>query len=229
MKAKEYAAKYFTEGADFSQRDYSWGLLLEDLKKDLQELLDKNKANDNLKGFDNAVNAIRMKFDSIARLSNGLVTEQLWKRFFAQTVAKMREELCPREFTARKQENQRKFEQRQERRAFEDDMEKMITQSHRDYINNAIKTIMCPEKLFEVMGFEGSPFNVTVDQVEEKYQELLEFLPRYQGNYTQEQMLKELNECRDRCIKWITTEDFISTTSAGDFFDKGAEIMLRGI
>ena len=91
MTTKEYVKKYrLNESDKFNHSNFC-----EDLANEFICLLEYNKATDNIKGFDNAVRCIRMKFDSISNKTLGILPETLWKYFFATVIVKLREELCP--------------------------------------------------------------------------------------------------------------------------------------
>lgn len=61
MKTKEYVTKY-----NLSQSDkFNHNEFVSDLANDLLTALEVGKGKENIKGFNNAVNAIKMKFDAI--------------------------------------------------------------------------------------------------------------------------------------------------------------------
>ena len=113
MTTKQYIQKYNLDKTDkFSHNEF-----VQDLSSDFIALLELNKANDNLKGFENSVRCIRMKFDAIANKTLGVFPEKLWGYFFAKVVAPLREELCPKDMQKRKQMQEEKRKQREQRRA----------------------------------------------------------------------------------------------------------------
>lgn len=118
MNTKEYVLKYKLNISDkFNHSDF-----VQDLASDFIALLEVNKANDNIKGFDNAVRCIRMKFDAINNKTIGSLTDKLWNYFFATIIAKLRDEICPRDMEKRKEINERKkreWEQRKKQREWE--------------------------------------------------------------------------------------------------------------
>ena len=91
MKTKEYVNKYkLNESDKFNHSEF-----VSDLTIDFLTLLEVGKAQYNLKGFDNAVRAIKMKFDAINNKTVGCIHEKLWNYFFATVIVKIREELFP--------------------------------------------------------------------------------------------------------------------------------------
>ena len=120
MNTKEYISKYKLNLSDkFNHSDFT-----KDLASDFIALLELNKANDNLKGFDNALRCIRMKFDSISNKTLGVIPEKLWNYFFATIVVKLREELCPKDMKLKREIQERKkkeWEHRKAQRDWEDE------------------------------------------------------------------------------------------------------------
>lgn len=114
MTTKEYVLKYKLNVSDkFDHSEF-----VQDLTSDLIALLEMNKANDNIKGFDNALRCIRMKFDAINNKTVGIIPEKLWGYFFATVVVKLREELCPKDMQNRREVQERKKKEWEERKAY---------------------------------------------------------------------------------------------------------------
>lgn len=92
MKPKDYIRKY---RLDEGWYPYAQESFLKDLSEDFSELLERNGANGNLHGFDNAVNEIRAKWDAISnKVRNGL-PEGVWRFFYASAVIPERDRICP--------------------------------------------------------------------------------------------------------------------------------------
>ena len=118
MTTKEYVKKYELDKNDKFNHTY----FVQDLASDLIALLELNKAQDNIKGFDNAVRCIKMKWDAINNKTVGQLPEKLWKFFWATIVVKLKEELCPADVAKRKEQSEqrkREWEQRQKQNKWE--------------------------------------------------------------------------------------------------------------
>ena len=81
------------------------------------KLLEMNKSIDNLKGFNNSLRCIEMKWNSISNKTLGRFPEKLWNFFYATVVVKLREELCHREVSKINAEKERKHKEAKARRA----------------------------------------------------------------------------------------------------------------
>ena len=115
MKTKEYVTKY-----NLSQSDkFNHNEFVSDLANDLLTALEVGKGKENIKGFNNAVNAIKMKFDAINNKTLGNI-EKIWGFFFATVVVKLKEELFPEFVKAQNEQREKAKLQYEERKRFED-------------------------------------------------------------------------------------------------------------
>lgn len=107
MKTKQYIEKYqLNKGWNkIHQNDF-----LQDLTSELIVLLEYNKAEGNLLRFDNSVKAIKSKWDAISNKTPFGLPDGMWRYFFATTIAKMREQMCPKQMQIRR-EKQRRWEE----------------------------------------------------------------------------------------------------------------------
>lgn len=109
MKTKEYVEKYELNKDDrFDHKEFT-----ADLINEFFSLLEIGKNKDgeiNIKGYENAVNCIRMKWNAINNKTLGQLPEKLWKYFYATTVAKMRDEMFPEQMEQRA-EKKREYEE----------------------------------------------------------------------------------------------------------------------
>lgn len=115
MKPKDYV-RIFRLDESGRLTDEFWGQFL----LDFSGLLETGDGMSNIKGFENAVRALRSKWEGI-RMKSGKVSEKGWNYFFATKIAPMREELFPKEMTRRKNEKEDRTRRRQEQRAWEED------------------------------------------------------------------------------------------------------------
>lgn len=93
MKTKDYILKYKLNLNDkFNHNEF-----IQDLTKDFLVILELNKSKDNIKGFKQSVNVIRLKWDSINNKTVGCLPDKLWNYFYATVIVKLKEEFCPDE------------------------------------------------------------------------------------------------------------------------------------
>ena len=198
MTTKEYVLKYKLNISDrFNHSDF-----VEDLASDFIALLELNKANDNLKGFENALRCVRMKFDAINNKTVGELSEKLWNYFFATVVIKLREELCPkdmqrkREFQEqkRKEWEQRKAQKQWEQEQFEDYFWGRNFYSFLFSVNKNKK----PIESFVVLGIDE---NATESDVKTAYKKLVNIHHPDKGG-KQEKFI-EITESKNKCLSWI--------------------------
>lgn len=114
MKPKEFITKYHLERGWNSRVQKPF---LQDFTNELIAFLEFFNAQNNIRGFDNAVKVIRSKWDAVSRKIPYGLPDKLWSYFWATVVCKLREELCPVEvkrMEARKAEWERRQAEREE-------------------------------------------------------------------------------------------------------------------
>ena len=89
---------------------FSHNQFINDFKHDFNELLSVGNALKSLKGFNNAVNAIRSKWDAINNKTVGNLPNKLWNYFYAVEIIQLKKTLFPEYF----EEQERKRKQKQE-------------------------------------------------------------------------------------------------------------------
>lgn len=198
MTTKEYVNKYKLDVSDrFSHSDF-----FQDLASEFICLLEYNKANDNLKGFDNAVRCIRMKFDSISNKTVGVLPEKLWNYFFATVIVKLREELCPRDMNNRRKVQEQKkaeWEKRKKMREWENEQFNDFFWGRNFYsflfsnINNN-KPIEC----FTVLGLSVDANELDVKSAYKK----LSMLHHPDKGGKQDKFV-EITDSKNKCLSWL--------------------------
>lgn len=146
MKTKEYVTKY-----NLSQSDkFNHNEFVSDLANDLLTALEVGKGKENIKGFNNAVNAIKMKFDAINNKTLGNI-EKIWGFFFATVVVKLKEELFPEFVKAQNEQREKAKRQYEERKRFEDSYDDFSFWGRMAGLLNLFKSPI-PSSSFAVLG-----------------------------------------------------------------------------
>ena len=201
MKPKEYIEKYnLSKGWQSSyQKDF-----LNDLTSELIAFCEYCKAENNLKGFDNAVRVIRRKWDAISnKIPRGL-PDNLWGYFFATTIAKLREELCSKQMQQRREENQRKRDEyerikrmREDERMMWDDMARQAFYERIALFSLFLQSI--PTASFEFMKLST---DASEEEIKKRYRELSMKMHPDMGGGQEGFVL--LTEHKNKCLKWAT-------------------------
>lgn len=199
MKAKEFVKKYDLDNKEWNpkyQDDF-----LSDLTSELLAWCETYKAQDNIKGFDNAVNVIRMKWDGISKKVRFGLPEGLWKYFYASVICKIREEMCPREMARRRAEKERRRQEWEDRHAWEREMEEEIRKEQEAFWSRmAMAYLVMTSVPVSSFLFMELPVTATPEEVKKKYRELsLKYHPDRGGDA---QKMVELNDARNKCLKW---------------------------
>lgn len=119
MKTKEYVEKYSLDKSP----NIDHNSFAADLTNEFFSLLEigKNKeGNINLKGYENAINCIRRKWDAVNNKTVGQLPEKLWNYFYATVIVKMRDEMFPEQMKKRQEEREFHKKRREERRSYDD-------------------------------------------------------------------------------------------------------------
>lgn len=114
MKPVEFITKHNLDRDNFSHDHF-----IQDFTFEFMTLLEVGKAKENIKGYDNAVRAIRAKWDAINKRVGGKMPEKLWSYFYATVVANMREEIFPEEMKKRREDAEKKRRFREENRRWQ--------------------------------------------------------------------------------------------------------------
>lgn len=199
MKTKEYLDKYNLHKGWNTKIQNEF---ISDMTSELEAQLMLNKAEDNIRGFDNALRCIRMKWDSISKKIPYGITDKLWNYFFATVVAPLREQMCPREMQRRHEiyeEKQRRYE---ERKKIEYDFFEEMYQAHMNYWKNLLAHIVIASMPMDSFEYLGLTIDATPDDIQKKFRELaLKAHPDRGGS--QEKFI-ELTNHRNRCLKWAS-------------------------
>jgi hypothetical protein len=201
MTTKEYVVKYnLNISAKFNHTQF-----VQDLASDFIALLEINKANDNLKGFENAVRCIKMKYDAIGNKTLGVFPEKLWNYFYATVIAKMREELCPKDMQRKREIDEQKrkeWEKRKAQRQWESEQfnDFFWSQNYFSFLFAQQKTAK-PIECFAVLGLSE---NATEIEVKSAYKKLANTHHPDKGG--KQDKFIEITESKNKCLHWISTQ-----------------------
>lgn len=201
MTTKQYILKYELHLSN----KFNHSNFCQDLASEFICLLEYNKANDNLKGFDNAVRCIKMKFDAIGNKMNGTMPEKLWSYFFATVIVKLREELCPKDMARKREiEEQKKkeWERRRAQREWENEQfnDFFWGQNFYSFLFSQVKSAK-PIQCFEVLGL---PESANESEVKTAYRRL-SILHHPDKGGKQDKFI-EITESKNKCLHWISSQ-----------------------
>jgi hypothetical protein len=193
MKTKEYVTKY-----NLSQSDkFNHNEFVSDLANDLLTALEVGKGKENIKGFNNAVNAIKMKFDAINNKTLGNI-EKIWGYFFATVVVKLKEELFPEFVKAQNEQREKAKRQYEERKRFEDSYDDFFFWGRMAGLLNLIKS-PTPTSSFAVLGLS---VDAKEDEVKSAFRKLsLQHHPDKGGNA---EKFTEIVEAKNKVMAYLS-------------------------
>jgi len=164
MKTAEYVKKYnLDKGVNFSHNEF-----VIDLTADFTALLEVGNSTKSFKGYNNAINAIRMKWDAVNNKTMGQLPEKLWNYFYATVIAKLRENIFPEEMQAQREKRQRAQERREEYRRFEE-REFSFYDWYGDLLLSMLAGMAIPTSSFALLDLEPT---ATKEEVNSRYREL---------------------------------------------------------
>jgi hypothetical protein len=193
MKTKEYVTKY-----NLSQSDkFNHNEFVSDLANDLLTALEVGKGKENIKGFNNAVNAIKMKFDAINNKTLGNI-EKIWGFFFATVVVKLKEELFPEFVKAQNEQREKAKRQYEERKRFEDSYDDFFFWGRMAGLLNLIKS-PTPTSSFAVLELS---VDAKEDEVKTAFRKLsLQHHPDKGGNA---EKFTEIVEAKNKVMAYLS-------------------------
>lgn len=193
MKTKQYLEKYGLS----STNKFDHGEFVKDLSSELLGLLELNKALDNIKGFDNAVRCVRMKFDAISNKTvGGGLPEPLWSYFYATVIVKLREEMCPKEMAARKAAAQARKEAYERKKSFYDGFFDDLWS--RQFLAAIFASKSAPEQEYAILGLTTA---ATSEEIMSAYRKLILTAHPDRGG-SQDEFIK-ITEAKNVCLAWV--------------------------
>lgn len=198
MKPKELIKKYKLEKGWKSnyQNDF-----LQDITSELLAFLEYNKADNNIKGFDNAVKVIRMKWNAVSNKIPFGLPDKLWSFFWATTVVKLREEFCPKDVERMRKKAEEKKAQWDRQQTWKKEQDEFFNDMYRKAKMTLLYIILnsVPSESFQYLDLSE---NATEEEIKQRFRELsLKVHPDRGG--TEEEFIK-LIEHKNKCLKWAS-------------------------
>ena len=200
MKPKEFIEKY---NLNKGWNKYKQNEFLTDMTSELLALIETYHAENNIKGFDNAVNVIRMKWDAIDKKIPFGIPEKLWGYYFATTIAKIREQMCPEEMAKRREMAAKRKEEWERRKAEREFCEREM---YGDFFGSFyerlaalfLKTNIKPVDSFITLGLTE---DASEEDVKKAYRKLsMEHHPDRGGN---KEKFILITEAKNKCLSWF--------------------------
>ena len=149
--------------------------------------------------FENAVRALRTKWDAINNKTVGQLPDKLWNYFYATVIAKMRNELFPSEMERRQKEYEERKKRQEEYRRFNDDIYSGFGFNFWDYLLGSLLTMdTCPVNSFETLGLSK---DATSEEVNVAFRKLsMIHHPDKGGNNDK---FIEIVEAKNKCLTYL--------------------------
>jgi hypothetical protein len=191
MKPLEYVKKYnLDQGVNFNHNEF-----ISDLTFDFITLLEVGNARGNFKGYNNAVNAIRMKWDGIDKKTAGRLPEKLWNYFFGSVIAKLREELFPEEMEKRRMEEKERKRRKEEWKRMEQEEDSWIF----GFFLHSLFSKQKPLSSFQALELNS---DATLEDVKGAYRKLsMLHHPDKGGN---KDKFIEITEAKNKCLAFLS-------------------------
>ena len=203
MKPKDFIEKY---NLSKGWNKYKQNEFLTDMTSELLALLETYHAENNIKGFDNAVNVIKMKWDAIDKKIPFGIPEKLWGYYFATTIAKIREQMCPKEMAQRREEAAKRKEEYERRKRWREEMEREM---YGDFFGGFssfyerlaamfLKTAAKPVESFAVLGLSE---DASEEDVKKTYRKLsMDTHPDRGGD---KEKFIAVTEAKNKILSWF--------------------------
>ena len=216
MKTKEYVEKYGL-GEVGGVNKLNHNDFIADLTIDFMTLLEVGNSTKNIKGFENAVRAIRMKWDGVNNKTVGCLPDKLWNYFYAKVIMGYKQDLFPEILKARAEQKKRREEyKRREEQEFNqyfsrEEYKRREEQEFNQYfsfgfgiddlfagfIASLFKT-QIPEEAFNKLNLSIS---ANIEEVKESYRILaLQHHPDKGGN---SDLFIAITEAKNKCLMYI--------------------------
>ena len=200
MKPKEFIEKY---NLNKGWNKYKQNEFLTDMTSELLALLETYHAENNIKGFDNAVNVIRMKWDAIDKKIPFGIPEKLWGYYFATTIAKIREQMFPEEMDKRREMAAKRKEEWERRKAEREFWEREMYGDFFGSFYEHLAALFLKNNIKPVDSFItlGLTEDASEEDVKKAYRKLsMEHHPDRGGN---KEKFILITEAKNKCLSWF--------------------------
>lgn len=195
MKPKEYIGKHHLEdGKPLTEEFWS------DLRMELITLLETGAGDRNIKGFNNAVTALKSKWDGIKmKAGNTYINDKAWGWFYATSIVSMKKELFPSEMKQQEQERIEKKKQWEEQNKEWDEF-------HRENAWDRMRMLFMhmmlgaarPDHDFELLGITGE---ADEDKVKNAYRVLA--MQHHPDRGGKREEFERITSAKNRCLAWL--------------------------
>lgn len=191
MNTKEYVTKYkLNVSNQFNHNEF-----VADLTNDFITLLEVGNSTKNFKGYENAVRAIRMKWDGINNKTVGNLPDKLWNYFYATVIAKTKEELFPEQVAKQKEINEKKRREWEERKRMREQDDGFFWSFL--FLDSLMRSRV-PSDSYAVLGLNT---NATSEEVTKKYRELsIKHHPDKGGN---KETFIQITEAKNKILAYL--------------------------
>jgi hypothetical protein len=205
MKTKEYVLKYkLNIDSKFNHNEF-----ISDLTTDFKTLLETGKGFEKIKGFDNAVNAIRMKFTAINNKTIGCIPEKLWNYFYASVIIALKKQLFPQEMAQKDKERKEKKKEWEERQKWENNaFDDMFQGFFHNFYKNILKDIsnIKPDlKYFKILNLDYDDNNSEniEEMLKKNYRKLAFKYHPDTGQNSNNQKFVEITEAKNKIQAYL--------------------------
>lgn len=193
MKTKDYVKKYrLNESDKFDHKEF-----VSDLTFDFLTLLEVGKAKDNIKGYDNSVRAIRMKWEAINNKTVGQLPVKLWNYFYATVIAKMKEQLFPEIMKQRRLDAEERKRYKEQRQKYNNPFG-----GYNDFFfYSMLKSMLSVRMPVDSFNILGIPYDCTVDDVNSAYRKLV--MEHHPDKGGKQDKFIEITEAKNKCLSYL--------------------------
>jgi len=189
MKPIEYVKKYkLSESDNFNHNSF-----ISDLTIDFGSLLEVGNATQNFKGYENAVRAIKMKWDGINNKTLGQLPDKLWGYFYATVIAKTKEELFSDILNAQRKEKAERKSAYEERKKWEDSENERFF----SWFFGSVKIDNTPIGEFKTLSLES---DASEQDIKDRYRTLSKQHHPDKGG--SQKVFIEITEAKNKCLAW---------------------------
>lgn len=209
MKPNEYILKY---KLNLSNKLNTEEEFIEDLSSDFLSLLEVGNSTKSHKGFKNAANAIKMKFDAISNKTWGKLPIEIWDKFNYSVIVEMEKQLFPEAIAKREAQKKRTEQREKERKAREERWNNSRQMNFEDFYSAWINLIFgkriqaIPKDELTILGLLQNHENNDLDEnvVKSRYRQLSKIHhPDYGGK--QEDFIT-ITSAKNKVLGWLQSK-----------------------